>query len=151
MARMHARRRGKSGSKKPLRKSPPTWVRYKPEEVEALVIKLAKQGKRMAEIGMELRDVYGIPSVKMITKKKILKILREAGLEPEIPEDLMNLIKRAVLVRKHLETHKKDLHSKRGLQLIESKINRLVKYYKRKGKLPADWKYEPEKAKLLVS
>ncbi|HIQ50834.1 MAG TPA: 30S ribosomal protein S15, partial [Nautiliaceae bacterium] len=49
-----------------------------------------------------------------------------------------------------LENHPKDLHSKRGLQLIESKIKRLVKYYKRKKVLPENWKYTPEIAKLLV-
>ncbi|MEM3922582.1 MAG: 30S ribosomal protein S15, partial [Nitrososphaerota archaeon] len=35
MARMHARRRGKSGSKRPLSKAPPSWVKLTPEAVVA--------------------------------------------------------------------------------------------------------------------
>ncbi|WP_297495880.1 30S ribosomal protein S15 [Thermococcus sp.] len=150
MARIHARKRGKSGSKKPPRTAPPTWVEYTAEEVEGLVIKLRKEGYSAAMIGTILRDQYGIPSVKLITGKKITKILEENGLAPQIPEDLMALIRKAVNLRKHLEQHPKDKHSMRGLQLTESKIRRLVKYYRRTGKLPAKWRYDPEQAKLLV-
>ncbi len=153
MARMHARKRGgKSGSKRPPRTAPPTWVEYTAEEVEGgLVVKLRKEGYSAAMIGTILRDQYGIPSVKLITGKKITKILEENGLAPQIPEDLMALIRKAVNLRKHLEMHPKDRHSMRGgLQLTESKIRRLVKYYRRTGKLPAKWRYDPEQAKLLV-
>jgi small subunit ribosomal protein S15 len=148
MARMYARKRGKSGSKKPLTKA--TWVEYKKEEVERLVCKLAKEGYSSAMIGLILRDQYGIPSVRDITGKKITKILKENNLAPKIPEDLFNLLKKAVNLRDHLEKHRKDKHSRRGLELLESKIRRLVKYYVRKGKLPKDWKYDPERAKLIV-
>lgn len=148
MARMYARKKGKSGSKKPLTKA--TWVEYSAEEVEQLVLKLAKEGYSSAMIGLILRDQYGIPSVRDVTGKKITKILAEHGLAPKIPEDLFNLLKRAVNLRKHLEVHRKDKHSRRGLELIESKIRRLAKYYIRKGKLPKDWKYDPEKAKIWV-
>ncbi|MBC7095668.1 30S ribosomal protein S15 [Thermococcus sp.] len=150
MARLHARKRGKSGSKKPPRTAPPTWVDYTAEEVENLVVKLRKDGHSVAMIGTILRDQYGIPSVRLITGKKITKILEENNLAPELPEDLMFLIRKAVKLRKHLEQHPKDLHSRRGLQLTESKIRRLVKYYRETGKLPANWRYDPEQAKLLV-
>ena len=49
-----------------------------------------------------------------------------------------------------LET-KKDMTAKRGLILTESKIRRLIKYYHNTGRLPLDWKYTREGAKLLVS
>ncbi|AEC51509.1 30S ribosomal protein S15P [Pyrococcus sp. NA2] len=157
MARMHARKRGKSGSKRPPRTAPPIWLEYTVEDIENLVVKLRKEGYSTAMIGTILRDQYGIPTVKLFRdpdnpnrKLTITRILEKHGLAPEIPEDLMFLIKRAVNLRKHLEQHPKDLHSMRGLQLIESKIKRLVKYYKRKGKLPKDWRYDPEQAKLLV-
>ncbi|MBW9223302.1 30S ribosomal protein S15 [Methanothermococcus sp. SCGC AD-155-E23] len=150
MARMHARRRGASGSKKPLRTEPPKWVTMTPEEVENKVVELAKKGYQSAMIGLILRDTYGIPDVKLITGKSISDIMKEHNVYPEVPEDLLNLMKRAVNLRNHLENHPKDLHSKRGLQLIESKIRRLVKYYRRKKVLPENWKYTPEIAKLLV-
>jgi len=50
-------------------------------------------------------------------------------------------LKRAIQTKKHLEKNKKDIHSKRGLQLIEAKIRRLAKYYKREGVLPKKWSY----------
>jgi len=101
-------------------------------------------------IGLLLRDTYGIPSVRAVTGKKLLRILEERGLKPEIPEDLANLIRRAARVRRHLEEHPKDYHSKRGLQLIESKIHRLVEYYKRVGVLPSDWGYKPERLSIFT-
>ena len=147
---MHARKRGKSGSKKPLSTTPPRWMKLKKDEIEAIIIKLAKKGYQTSQIGLILRDSYGVPDVKIITKKSISQILKEKNLYPEVPEDIQNLIKRAVAVKKHLSKNKKDMVSKRGLQLIESKIRRLEKYYKRKGMLPENWKYDPEKARLLV-
>ena len=150
MARMHSRKKGKSGSKHPPRMSPPPWVEYKKEEVEALVVKLGKEGVSSSLIGLILRDQYGIPDVKLITGKKITEILEDNGMKPKYPEDLLNLIRKAVRIRKHLEENKKDYHSKRGLELTESKIKRLVKYYRRTKKLPEDWRYDPEKAALIV-
>jgi small subunit ribosomal protein S15 len=150
MARIHARKRGKSGSTKPVSPKVHSWVRYKKKEVESLVIKFAKEGKNPAQIGAILRDQYGVPDVKTITNKKITKILKENNLDKELPYDLLDLMKRAAKVYKHLETHKKDKHSKRGLKLIESKILRLAKYYKRKKVLPKDWRYSPERAKLII-
>lgn len=150
MARMHARRKGKSGSKKPLATSPPSWMSYKPAEVEAIVVKLAKQGKSSSMIGLILRDKYGIADIKMITEKTVSKILANKGLSPELPEDLLNLIKKAARSRKHLEANKKDMVTKRGVQLTESKIRRLIKYYLKKGRLPEGWKYTQERAKILA-
>jgi len=148
MARMYARKRGKSGSKKPLKKA--NWVEYKKEEVERLVVKLAKEGMQSAKIGLVLRDQYGIPSVKDITGKSVTQIMAENNLAPKLPEDLFNLLKKAVNLRNHLEKNKKDYHSKRGLEQTESKIRRLIKYYIRTGKLEETWKYDPERAKLIV-
>ncbi len=146
---MHARKRGKSGSKRP-KKVAPDWVNYSKEEVKELVIKLFKEGKSLSMIGLVLRDQYGIPSVKAIVGKSVSQILKEENLLPEWPEDLMNLFKKAIRLRKHLEEHKKDIHNRRALQLTESKIRRLVKYYKRKGVVAKDWYYDPEKVKLLI-
>lgn len=119
-------------------------------KVEELVVQLAKKGIPPSQIGLILRDQYGIPSIKKATGKKLLQILKEHGLAPEIPEDLFNLMKKAVNLREHLAKNKKDKHSKRGLQMTESKIRALINYYKRIGALPQDFSYDPEKAKLLV-
>ena len=145
---MHARKRGKAGSTKPSNPTKQSWVKYKPTELEQLVIKLAKQGNSTSVIGLILRDSYGVASIKELVGKSILDILKENKLLPEYPEDLKNLIARSIEVRKHMETNKKDNVSKRGLQLINSKILRLEKYYKRKGALGSN--YNRKKAELSI-
>ena len=149
MARIHARRKGKSGSTRVVRDKHPSWSALNPREIEARIIELAKSGKSTSEIGMILRDQYAVPDVKVATGKKINKILEANHIKPEIPEDLRNLIKKALQLKKHLEIHKKDIKNKRNLQLTESKIRRLTKYYHSQGRLPTGWKYSPEQAKLM--
>ena len=142
MARIHARRKGASRSKKPLLAPAPAWIQYKKEEIIALIVKLAKQGHNSAQICTILRDSYGVPEVEKSTGKKITQILAENKLLAEVPEDIHALLKKAIQCKKHLDKNKKDVHSKRGLQLIEAKIRRLAKYYKSTGKLPQNWSYE---------
>ena len=150
MAKMHSRGRGTSGSKKMLKPGKPTWTRYKPKEIELLVGKLAKEGKSSSETGIILRDSYGIPSVKLLTGKRLQEILADKKILPKLPEDLMSLMKRSVVTRKHIENFKQDMTAVRGLQFTESKIKRLVKYYKRIGKLAPEWKYDPTAVKIYT-
>lgn len=150
MAKMHSRKRGKSGSKKPLQKSKPSWVRMSEKELEMLIVKLAKEGKSPALIGLELRDSYGIPDVKTLIGKRIQQILNEKGLAGKLPEDLLALMNRALALRNHMAANKQDMPAKRGMQLTDAKINRLVKYYKQNGKLPIDFKYNPDQLKLYT-
>ena len=150
MARMHARRKGKSGSTHLVdRTKHPDWSSLNPREVESRVLELSKQGKSTSEIGLVLRDQYAVPDVKLATGKSISKILESNNIKPEMPEDLRNLIGTALQLRKHLETNKKDLENKRNLQLAESKIRRLTKYYHGENRLTKGWKYSPEQAKLM--
>ena len=150
MARRYSGSKGKSGSKKPIKKTKPTWLIYKPKEVELLILKLAKEGKTPSQIGLFLRDSYGIPDVKTIINKKITEFLSENKKLSQIPEDLMALIKKAVLLKKHIEENKNDMSALRGSQLTESKIKRLVKYYKTSKKLPVDWKFDPKRMSLVI-
>ncbi len=151
MARMHARRRGTSGSVRPYRKEAPGWSSTDVQEIEKIVVNLRKGGMSSSEIGLTLRDKYGVPDVKLATGKRVAAILRENGLESEIPEDLRNLMRKALGMRKHLAENRKDLHNKRQLQLTESKVRRLVRYYIRTGRLPEGWTYKPETAEILLS
>lgn len=145
---MPKQEKGKSHQIRPVSRRPPSWCKYQPEEVEALVVRLAKEGHSPSRIGTILRDQYAIPLVKPITGKTITQILKEAGLAPPIPEDLAELLKKAERLAVHLDRNKKDLHNKRALQLIEAKIHKLSRYYKREGVLPPNWKYEPKIASL---
>ena len=128
----------------------PEWIAYSNEEIEEFIVKFKREGKSASQIGVILRDQYGIPSVKEVTGEKITQILKRNGQAEEYPEDLMNLIRRAVNIRDHLEENPKDLHGRRGLTIIESRIRRLGKYYAQNGQLPEGWRYDPTKAALLV-
>jgi len=135
--------KGKSHSTRPITHRSPSWCRYTSEEVEALVVKLAREGNLPSKIGVILRDQYGIPLVKPIVGKSITEILKDNNLAPAIPEDLGMLLRKASRLHAHLERNRGDKHNKRALQIVESKIHKLSKYYKRKGLLPKDWKYTP--------
>src|SRR3989338_8080234 len=122
MARRYSGSKGKSGSTKPSKYVKKTWVRYTPKEVELLILKMAKEGKSSSEIGLVLRDTYGIPRARDVVGKKILQILSEKKLISQVPEDVMALIRKEVAVRKHIDANKMDETAKRGLHLTSSKI-----------------------------
>jgi len=150
MARIHARKKGKSGSTHPVSKIMPSWVDKDKKTIEKLVLELHKEGLDKSSIGRILRDQYGVPSVKIMCGKSVVSILKQENVKEDLPEDLLNLMKKAVILVKHMEKNKKDTHNLHGLKLIESKILRLQKYYKAKGVLPAEWRYTREEAVLMV-
>jgi small subunit ribosomal protein S15 len=150
MARMYSRKKGKSRSHKPPIRIVPRWFEMKKEEVEKLVIELAKKGYSSAMIGTILRDQYGVPDVKTIVGKSITQIMKENNLYPQYPEELLSLFRKAVNLYEHLLKHKKDKASKKGFENLVSKIRRLIKYYKRKKMLPQDFEFEIEKARLII-
>lgn len=151
MARMHTRRKGQAGSKKPVRTEPPKWSNTNKEEIENTIQQLASQGKSSSEIGMTLRDRFGVPDITLVTGKKIGVVMKEKNVAPKVPEDIYNLIVKVLELKKHLDKNPKDVHNKRSLNNMVSKIRRLEKYYRREGVLPAEWKYSLERAEMLIS
>ena len=151
MGRMHSNGKGISSSALPFRRQPPKWITLSPAAVVELIVKLAKKGLTPSQIGVTLRDQHGIPQVRFLTGRKILRILKKNGCAPQIPEDLYNLIKKAVSIRKHLERNRKDTDAKFRLILVESRIHRLSRYFRKTGQLPPTWKYESATASALVS
>ena len=119
-------------------------------DVNKKIIELHNDGVPTSKIGLILRDEFKIYNLKKYTGKTVTQILKENKLENEIPEDLSDLLKRAVKLIKHMKTNKKDQTSKFGYQKTVSKIRRLAKYYKKKGQLPINWKYSEEQAAILV-
>lgn len=148
MGRMYSHRRGKSHSIRPTFKRAPSWVSYNPDEVEALIVKMAKDEVPISSIGVKLRDEYGIPLAKILLGKSIQDVLRENNLAKEIPEDLDRLVTRARQLQAHLRRHPSDRKNVRSLELVEAKIHRLSKRYKKLGMVPADWKYKSKVAQL---
>ena len=149
MARMHSRKRGQSGSKKPAKKVP-SWAPFKEKEVEKLIVKYSKAGKTTSEVGMILRDSYGIHSVKALTGKSISAVTQENKLGKTLPEDMTSLIRRMIEIKQHFDKNKQDMTALRGLQLTEAKIRRLVKYYKRSKRLALDWQFDTDRLKMYL-
>ncbi len=147
MARVHAHRKGRSHSSRPIQVNA-TWVKLSKEEITSMIVKMAKDGLGPSEIGVRLRDLHGIPLVKKVIGKSITEVLEENGIKSSTPEDLSNLLSKAVRLQRHLSMHRGDSNNIRSLELIEAKIHRLVKYYKREGRLPQEWKYKTVIAQL---
>jgi len=135
----------------PYRRTAPTWNKVTAATIKDEIFKLARKGLFPSQIGIALRDSFGVGQVSAITGAKILRILKTGGLAAKLPEDLYFLIKKAVSVRKHLEKNNKDIDSKFRLILVESRIHRLARYYRSKKFLPPNWKYESNNASTLVA
>lgn len=113
----------------------------KGKKIEEVAVSLAEQGKSPSEIGIVLRDTYGVGNVKNETGKKLVALLSEKNLTGSLPIDLQNLINKAKIIRSHLESHPKDKEAKYGLRNIESRLRKLAKYYKKRGDIPFNWRY----------
>jgi small subunit ribosomal protein S15 len=148
MGRLHSHRHGKSHSIRPAIIRAPSWITQSPKEIEELVVKYSKEGLTPSQIGLKLRDQHSIPLIKPITKKSIGEILEENGLKGEMPEDLDNIVRKAVGLQKHLKSNKGDNRNVRSLELIEAKVHRLSVYYKRIERIPKNWKYKSVVAQL---
>merc|ERR1711964_712193 len=140
-----------SSSALPYVRKQPSRLRTTKNDVVDTIVKLAKKGLKPSAIGVQLRDQNGVSQSKYITGSKILRVLKSQGMQPELPEDLYFLIKKAVTMRKHLERNRKDKHGKFRLILVESRIHRLARYYKTKSVLPTTWKYDSQTASALVA
>jgi small subunit ribosomal protein S15 len=146
---MPKKEKGISHQTRPVTKRPPAWCRYTAEEVEALLMRLSKEGYAPSKIGTIIRDQYGVPLAKPITGKSVTQVLTERGVVSTLPEDLENLLRKATRLHVHYDKNKADLHNKRSLQIVEAKIYKLSRYYKSKGVLPQEWKYSPKAISLF--
>ena len=81
MGRMQMKGKGKgiSSSALPYKRKAPKWVTLSPSAVSDIIVKLAKKGLSPSQIGVLLRDQHGIPQVRFITGKKILRVLKKNG------------------------------------------------------------------------
>ena len=151
MGRVYGNGKGISGSAIPYKRTAPSWLNAQPADVEEQICKLARKGLTPSQIGIILRDSHGVAQVKTVTGQKVVRLLKKNGLAPDLPDDLFFLIKKAVQVRKHLERNRRDTTSKYRLILVESRIHRLSRYYKRTKQLPPNWNYESNTASTLVA
>ncbi|MDC3326171.1 30S ribosomal protein S15 [Euryarchaeota archaeon] len=150
MARMHSKGKGTSGSSKPNIDAAPSWSESDKSTVEELILKYAKDGYSSAKIGTMLRDMHAVPDVRLVMGERISKTLTRNNLTSTYPEDMMNLMRKALSLIDHLNSNKKDLHNRRQLELCESRIRRLAKYYIGTGRLSSSWAYKRDQLRLMV-
>ncbi len=150
MSRIHSGRKGQAGSHRPYPAVKPSWVTITRDELVHEAVRLARTGASPAQVGQILRDTHGVPSVRLVAGKRLRPLLREHGVTSELPEDLEALLKRVVHLQRHLEAHPKDLANKRGLSLLESRIRRLARYYRKEKLLPESWRYSSRSVALQV-
>ena len=151
MGRMHSKGKGIAKRSLPYRKAPPSWVQISASDLTEQIVKMARRGQSPSQIGVVLRDQYGIPQVKGVTGSKILRILKVQGVAPQLPEDLYHMIKKAVNIRKHIEKFRADRDGKFRLILVESRIHRLARYYRKAKALPPTFRYQSKKADTLIA
>ena len=150
MARMHSPGRGKSGSTKPMVDAAPEWSNTDEKDVTELILSLAAEGHSTAAIGTILRDQHAVPDVRLVLGKRIGQVLSENEVTSKYPEDMMSLMRRALRLIDHLESNRKDRHNSRQLELTESKIRRLARYYQSEGQLDSEWAYKRDQLRLMV-
>ena len=104
---------------------------------------MGKEGHSSAAIGTILRDQHAVPDARAVIGKRISAVLSENDIGGSYPEDMMNLMRKAVGIINHLGSgNHKDIHNKRALELTE--------YYFSEGRLDADWKYKRDELRLMV-
>ncbi len=148
MARLHTRRHGRSKSRKPVETGASADADR--SALEQAIITYAKQGIESTTIGRRVKQERNVGYLKPVLGQRLNAFLAAKGFKSDIPVDLLDLMKKAVKMRKHIGANHRDMHNSIRLQRVEAKIWRLSKYYRGSGKLPADWKYDPAQAALIV-
>ncbi len=108
----------------------PPWLKYKLEDVEKIVVNLARQGFTAEKIGLVLRDQYGIPTVR-VYGTRLADILKKHNLYK--PPELINLKRKVERIRKHMAKNKHDMRSKRALTITEAKLRKTMQYLEKRG------------------
>ena len=148
MSRIHSPRKGASHSRRPTSRRAPSWVTHSNDEVAALIVQSSKEEYTLSKIGLKLRDEYNIPLVKPLMGKSMTQVLKEHGVNPSMPEDLDQLLLKVKRLQDHLKSNPADRKNVRSMEILEAKIHRLSKYYKKKNILPSTWRYKAVIAQL---
>ena len=102
----------------------PTWVKMKEPELKKVIAELAEKNSP-SQVGIILRDQYGIPTTK-IFGKKLQTYLKELGIERN--ETLENAEAKVERMKEHLKKNITDKSAKHKLQKAQSRLNISRKY-----------------------
>lgn len=103
----------------------PSWVKMTEKDMKKLIVELSEKHKP-SEIGMILRDTYGVPTTKVFGKK-LNAYLKEEGIE--INENLDSAEEKVNRMSEHLKNNITDRKAKHKFQKAQSRLNVLKRYY----------------------
>jgi ribosomal protein S15P/S13E len=103
----------------------PTWIKISEKELVD-IIKDLSQKYAPSQVGMILRDQYGVPTTRVFGKK-LKKYLEDLGIETK--EDLVNAEKKVDSLKEHMKNNTGDKRSKHKLQKAQAHLNRTKRYY----------------------
>lgn len=103
----------------------PVWLKLSEEDLEKIIEELSEKYSS-AQIGLILRDQYGVPTTK-VYGKKLSSYLKETGKYTDV--ELVNAQKRFDNMKEHLSNNKQDKKAKHKLQKLQSHLNAMNKYY----------------------
>jgi ribosomal protein S15P/S13E len=106
----------------------PVWIKMKEADLRKIIVELAQKNSP-SQIGIILRDQYGIPTTKVFGIK-LNKIMKEEGIEKN--EDLENAVKKVEKMKEHLKKNITDKKAKHRLQKAQSHLNVTRRYYSKK-------------------
>ena len=102
----------KEAPEKSEKSEKPSWVTLKPAELEKIVVDLHKKSLSPPQIGLVLRDQYGVPKAKLLGKR-VTQILKGANISPVTQKQVVeDKIKK---LEQHSAKHKHDYSAKRSL------------------------------------
>lgn len=103
----------------------PTWIKMEEPELKKTILELSEK-YAPSQIGIILRDQYGIPTTKVFGKK-LKAYLEELGIERN--EDLENAENKVTALKEHLKNNVTDRSAKHKLQHAQSRLNITKKYF----------------------
>lgn len=82
MGRMQCKGKGKgiSSAVTPFKRRAARWVAHNPRSISELITTMAKKGMSPSQIGVTIRDKEAVPSIKLLTGQKIVRLLKKNGI-----------------------------------------------------------------------
>ena len=103
----------------------PVWLKMSEEDLRKLIGELSEK-YQPAQVGLILRDQYGVPTTKVFGKK-LSVYLKELGKDSST--ELKNVERKFGKMKEHLKANVTDKKAKHKLQKTQSRVMKLRKYF----------------------
>jgi len=113
-----------------VRNKKPVWLKLTEDELKKIILDLSEK-YQPAQIGLILRDQYGVPTTKVFGKK-LSSYLKESGKNENF--ELKNVEKKVEKIKEHMKNNITDKRAKHKFQKSNSKLNAIRKYSEKRNK-----------------